>query len=132
MRYLIDTDWMIDRLVETPEAVSLLDTLSAEGMGISIVTYMELFEGTLRSPRAEGQPGLDALVRELPVLMVTMPVARRCATVRFTLRRDGKRVNSRALDLVIAATAIENGLTLFTRNVDDYADIAGLEIYGTS
>jgi predicted nucleic acid-binding protein len=38
-------------------------------------------------------------------------------------------VNSRALDLINAAIALEHGLTLVTRDVDDYKDILGLAIY---
>ncbi len=49
MPYLIDTDWLIDRLEEAPEAVTLLDALAAEGIAISIITYLELCEGVLRS-----------------------------------------------------------------------------------
>jgi predicted nucleic acid-binding protein len=35
----------------------------------------------------------------------------------------------RGFDILIAATAIEHGLTLVTRNIDDYADIPGIELY---
>jgi predicted nucleic acid-binding protein len=40
--------------------------------------------------------------------------------LRETLKRQGKRVNSRAFDLVVAATALQHGLMLVTRNVADY------------
>ncbi len=56
-------------------------------------------------------------------------VAERCPLLRETLRSQGRRVNSRALDLMNAATALEHGLTLVTRNVDDYKDIPGLSLY---
>jgi predicted nucleic acid-binding protein len=42
---------------------------------------------------------------------------------------EGKRPTRRGFDLLIAATAIEHGLTLVTRNVRDYADIRGLQLY---
>ena len=45
------------------------------------------------------------------------------------MRKAGKRVNSRALDLLIAATALEYDLTLVTRNTEDYGDIPGLKLY---
>lgn len=38
MPYLIDTDWMIDRLAELPEAVTRFDGLLADGIAISIIT----------------------------------------------------------------------------------------------
>ncbi len=48
------------------------------------------------------------------------------------LAKQGKRVKPRALDLVIAATAFEHGLTLVTQNRDDYKDIPGLKLYQVS
>ncbi|HEV2109285.1 MAG TPA: hypothetical protein VGR16_13570 [Thermomicrobiales bacterium] len=44
--------------------------------------------------------------------------------------RAGRSVDHRALDLFIAATAIEHGLSLVARNTRDYADIPGLVLYG--
>jgi predicted nucleic acid-binding protein len=38
-------------------------------------------------------------------------------------------VQHRAFDLVLAATALEHGLTLATRNTKDYADIPALALY---
>jgi len=56
-------------------------------------------------------------------------VARRCARLRLDLKNRGKRVRSRALDLITAATALEHGLTLVTRNTVDYHDIPGLTLH---
>jgi hypothetical protein len=42
MAYLIDSDWVIDHLLEVPEAVELLDKLSEQGLSISIITYQYL------------------------------------------------------------------------------------------
>jgi predicted nucleic acid-binding protein len=36
-------------------------------------------------------------------------------------------VRQRALDLIIAATALEHDLTLVTRNREDFQDIPGLQ-----
>jgi predicted nucleic acid-binding protein len=49
--------------------------------------------------------------------------------MRHALKQTGKRVNSRAFDLIIASTAIEHGLMLVTRNLPDYTDIPELQIY---
>lgn len=45
------------------------------------------------------------------------------------LSGQGKRVRQRALDLLIAATAIEHNLTLVTRNQADYRDVPGLMLF---
>lgn len=130
MPYLIDTDWMVDRLDETPAAVALLDRLAAEGIANSIMTYLELSQGVLKSAeREQGERRLDALLDGIPLLPLSKAVARRCAAIRHGLKQAGRRVSSRALDLIIAATAVEHGLTLVTRNVDDYSDIPELKLY---
>ena len=130
MPYLIDTDWVIDHLAGVPEASELLDTLIQEGIAISIITYMEAFQGTEREPDPQAaQVKLDAFLEASPIIPFSAAVARRCARLRETLKRQRKRVRARALDLMNAATALEYNLTLVTRNLNDYKDIPGLTIY---
>jgi len=130
MPYLVDSDWVIDHLANVPAAVELLSRLARDGIAISIITYMEAYQGILRSPTSTvARSALDRLLGMVPVLPVSRPVARRCAELREALRVQGRRVNQRALDLLIAATALEHTLMLVTRNRDDYADIPGLVLY---
>lgn len=97
---------------------------------MSVVSYMEAFQGVGRGidPTTESA-ALNALIEIVPVLPFLVAEARRAAAIREDLRRRGRRVNSRALDLMIAATAIEHGLILATRNTRDYDDIASLTLY---
>jgi len=133
MPYLVDTDWVIDLLASVPEALQLLDRLAQDGIAISIITYMEAYQGVERSPHPEeAQSKLTAFLNSVPVIPLTPAVAQRCARLRETLRKQGKRVNARSLDLIIAATALEYNLTLVTRNAEDYADIPGLKLYPSS
>ncbi|HET8631480.1 MAG TPA: type II toxin-antitoxin system VapC family toxin [Thermomicrobiales bacterium] len=130
MAYLIDTDIVLDHLAAHPDAVKLLDALADSGLFISIITYMEAYQSVLRSPhQPEAEEQFAAFVAVVPTPPFSEDVARRCAELREALRTAGKRVPSRALDLLIAATAVEHGLTLVTRNTDDYADIPGLLLY---
>jgi predicted nucleic acid-binding protein len=59
----------------------------------------------------------------------SLSVAERCARLREALRTQSKRVNSRALDLIIAATALEYDLTLITENLKSFEDIPDLSLY---
>jgi tRNA(fMet)-specific endonuclease VapC len=130
MAYLIDSDWVIDQLAEVEEAVALLSQLAEDGIAVSIITYMEVYQGILRSPDQEqAQSQFVAFFDAIPVLPFSLAVAQRCAQLRQTLKAQGKRVNSRALDLVIAATALEHDLILVTRNTHDYTDIPDLKLY---
>jgi len=131
--YLIDTDWLIDHLENVPEALHLFLGLAEEGIAVSIISYMEAYQGVVRSPKPqEVGEKFAALMATIPVLSLSPEVARRCARLWEALRGQGKRVNARALDLIIAATALEYGLTLITRNVKDYEDIPAIRIYRLS
>jgi predicted nucleic acid-binding protein len=130
MPYLIDTDWTIDHLGEDPAAVALLTQLTQDGIAISMVTYMEVWEGIIRDPAPhEAQARFARFLLGVPVLPFSQEVAQRCARLRHDLRIAGRRVNARALDLVNAATALHYGLTFVTRNVADYQDVPGLMLY---
>jgi tRNA(fMet)-specific endonuclease VapC len=130
MPYLIDSDWVIDHLASVPEANRLLEQLAEEGIAISVVTYMEAYQGISRSPTPEQAEALfSRFVDGIPIIPFSIAVARRCAVLRETLRKQHRRVNPRALDLIIAATALEHDLTLVSRNLDDYSDIPNLKVY---
>lgn len=132
MAYLIDSDVVIDHLADDPAALLLLDRLAPDDLSISMITckYMEVYQGTLVSPDpAQAQAKLDAFVAAIRIVPFSAAVARRCARLRSELQQHGKRVRSRALDLLTAAAALENELTLVTRNLADYEDISGLALY---
>jgi predicted nucleic acid-binding protein len=130
MSYLLDTDWLIDHLANEPAATQLLAQLAPAGIAISIVNFMEALEGVLRSPNPQqARADFDAFLANVPVLPFSPVVAEQCAQVREWLRRQNRRVHSRALDLIVAATALEYGLTLVTGNTADYKDIPGLRLY---
>jgi len=133
MPYLIDSNWLIDHLEDVPAASELFERLAQEGIAISIISYMEAYQGLERSPSPEqAQSKFQALIESIPTLPFSMAVAKRCARLRETLRNQGKRVNTRALDLIIAATALEYNLTLVTRNIEDFDDIPDLKLYQPS
>jgi predicted nucleic acid-binding protein len=68
-------------------------------------------------------------MRGTSVRLVRRPLAERAAGIRRSSRRLPGPVDHRSLDILIAATAIEHGLTLVTRNTRDHADIPGLTLY---
>lgn len=133
MPYLVDSNLVIDHLENVPEASQLLEQLAEEGIAISIITYMEAFQGVERSPNPEeALVKFQAFADSVLILPLSFAVAERCARLRETLKSQNKRVNSRALDLIIAATALEYDLTLVTNNVEDFDDIPDLTLYQPS
>jgi len=130
MPYLVDSNVVIDHLAAVPEASQLLDKLAADGIVMSIITYMEAFQGVVRSPKPEeANVKFQGFAGSVLILPFSFAVAERCARLRETLRSQNKRVKSRPLDLMIAATAREYDLTLVTNNTDDFKDIPDLLIY---
>ena len=77
----------------------------------------------------EASEKFHAFVDKVLILPFSFAVAERCARLRETLRSQNKRVKSRALDLIIATTALEYGLTLVTKNTEDFKDIPDLTLY---
>jgi tRNA(fMet)-specific endonuclease VapC len=130
MPYLVDSNLVIDHLADVPEASQLLTELASDGIVMSIVTYMEAFQGVARSPEPDAAyDKFQAFTESVLILPFSFAVAERCARLRETLRSQDKRVNSRALDLIIAATALEYNLTLVTYNTEDFKDIPDLKLH---
>jgi predicted nucleic acid-binding protein len=129
MRYLLDTDFVIDHLTGQQDAQDTLAQLLPDGVAISIITFSEIYEGIYgsRDPRAATR-GFTAFVRGVPVLPISRSVAKRNGRLRLELRRQGRPITHRALDLLIAATALEHDLILVTRNRKDYEDVADLPL----
>jgi predicted nucleic acid-binding protein len=107
MPYLIDTDYVIDHLANIPQAHQLLDTLATQGIAISIITYMEAYQGVVRSANVkEARAKFQVFHRSVPVLPFSLTIAKRCASLREQLKQEQKRVKSRVLDLINTAIAL--------------------------
>ena len=131
MKYLIDADWIIDALKGIEAAHDLLDTLSADGVAVSIVVLGELFEGVVRLPDAAAH--LAAIRRFLigyTRLNLSDPIMEIFAHHRAFLRDQGQSIPD--LDLLIAATALAHDLTLVTRNRRHFARVPGLRLHAAS
>lgn len=128
MPYLLDSNIVIYHLGDIPQVVSLVSGLAPDGIAISIMTYMEVYQSTFRSDDPEkAEAKLAEFLSAVPVLPFTASTARRCARLREHLKHEGKRVRQRALDLLIAATALEHDLILVTANRSDFEDFPSLK-----
>ena len=128
MTYLVDTDVVIGFLKgKTPE-VSLLKTLSPQGISISLITFGEIYEGIFygRNPEQNEQV-FRQFLQDVDVLPLTKLVMRRFAKIRGHLRKSGAILAD--MDLLIGATALQYRLTLITYNKKHFQRIPGLIIY---
>lgn len=131
MRFLADTDVLIDAFGGVPSVVRTLDELANQGVGISIVSYGELFEGAFGSPEPERV--LDEyrqFLATFPLLPLTDATMVMFARIRRELRQKGLLIPD--FDLLIGATAVQHDLTLVTGNQRHFARIHGLILYQPS
>ena len=130
MAYLFDTDQVIDALADHPQVRGLIEHLRSQGVAMSLISYMEAYQGVLADrSTVHVSAKFDELLGVLEIVPFSTATARICANLRADLTARGRRVRPRALDLMTAATALEHGLTLVTRNTADFADIPGLRLY---
>ena len=108
--YLVDTDVFVDHL----RGARRFDPKSHR-VHYSVVTRAELFAGNTAS---DAFSVVLAPFREIPI---DRPIAERAGRLR---RETGIRLP----DALIAATAVENKLSLFTRNRSDFEKVRGLRI----
>ena len=128
MRYLADTDWVIDYMNGVPQVVERFDELLPQGIGLSIISLAELYDGVFGAmdpPAAER--GLRKFLDNVgEIVPLSEPVCVEFAKERVRLRRAGNRIED--LDLLIGSTAIYHGLTLLTNNRRHFERMQGLNL----
>ena len=127
MQYLVDTDWVIDHMHGQQEVVSRLEELAPYGLGLSIVSLAELYEGVFYStdPLSEERSLLNFL-GAVEVIPLDDEICRIFARERGRLRAVGAIIGD--LDILIGATALRHDLTLLTNNRRHFQRITGLDI----
>ncbi|MGH2888676.1 MAG: type II toxin-antitoxin system VapC family toxin [Solirubrobacteraceae bacterium] len=98
---------------------------------ISAITLAELGVGPLVANSAEERSVRQAhlqLAEQVEVLPFDDRCARTFSPIAARLRHAGRRRKARAYDTLIAATAIANGLPLYTGNPGDFDGIPALDL----
>jgi len=127
LSYLIDTDWIIWQLQGKKNIQAKLMQLQQEGLGISIISLSELYEGIIYSKNpVENHTKLDDFLSSVTVLDVTDDICKLFGFHRGILRRQGLMIGD--FDLLIASTCLYHNLTLLTNNRRHFERIEGLQI----
>lgn len=128
MKYLVDSDYVADYLKGRPLATDLLGRLFQDGIGISIITFAEVYEGIYYGHnQAHYTRIFQRFLQGVNVVGITRSIAKQYAFTRGALGRKGQLIDQP--DLFIAATAIQHDSTLVTRNLRDYQRIPHLKLY---
>ena len=128
MRYMLDTNVCIEILRgRNPSLKQHLLSAGFDQLGLCSIVWAELQCGAclLVTPEQEKQR-IKAAFGSWPRLPFDDAAAERYGEIRAQLQRAGRLIG--ANDLLIAATALANGLTLITHNTDEFKRIEGLAV----
>jgi len=126
MKYLLDTTWVVEYLRGNQEVIARIQELQEEGLAVSIVSVAELYEGVFRSNNPSGnETALKDLLTAVTILDLTPDICKVYGEEKAKLLQKGTVIG--ALDLLIAATALNHDLVLLTAD-RDYERVEDLRV----
>ena len=132
--FLVDTNVISEftRPQPDPRVIDWLDAQTPESLYVSVVSIGEIRLGIEDLPTGKHRAALEKWFQEgLPawfesnLLPVTRNIADRWGRLTIEAKRKGSVITT--ADGLIAATALEHGLTMVTRNVSDFR-VCGVDI----
>ena len=127
MEYLVDSDWAISYMNGRQRTIERVKSLLPVGVGISIISLAEIYEGIYGSADPERQERLlSELLQPLELVHVDDEICRIFGQERRRLRSMGALIGD--MDLLIAATALRYSLTLMTNNRRHFERVPGLSL----
>lgn len=125
LRYLLDTDICIYAIKHRPPAVRERLNQHAAHLAISSVTLAELLYGAEKSAQpAHNLQVVESFAARLSVLPFDARAAAHFGQIRAGLQQAGTPIGP--YDLMIAAHARSQGLTLVSNNRGEFARVPGL------
>ena len=120
---IVDTDVMVEFLRDSADTAKALKTIKPENLAISAVTRMELLVGAWNNAELRKiEKSLDAIQE----IAISEDISAKAVDL---IRKYAKSHGLKIPDAIIAATAIDQSVQLFTYNVRDFKFIKGLTLY---
>ena len=127
MKYLIDTDWVVNHLRGVERVTERLEELADSGLALSIISLAELYEGIYRSTNPDkAEKSLNVFLTAVTVLGINGAVCRVFGRERTRLRKEGLLIGD--FDLLIASTCLHHNLILLTDNVREFERVEGIRL----
>ena len=128
MTWLLDTSACIPLIngVDARAAERLLGHPPGSFRLCSVVKAELRFGAHVSARVAENLQRVEVFCRAFESLPFDDAAAERYGVVRAQLQREGRLIG--ANDLMIASIALAGGLTLATRNLDEFTRVPGLEV----
>ncbi len=127
LTYLLDTNILSD-LVRNPQGKVAEQIAKAGEASVctSVVVAAELRYGAAKSNSTRLVERIDMILSALEILPLEPPSDRQYAAIRHYLARQGMPIGPN--DLLIAANALSNNLTVVTANVGEFSRVPGLKV----
>ncbi|TXH75439.1 MAG: type II toxin-antitoxin system VapC family toxin [Thiothrix sp.] len=128
VKYLLDTNICIYIFKQQPpEVIQRFRQLKVGEVGISAITYAELYFGALKHPQSvKYQEILTLNIEPFEILYPNKLAYEHYADIRLSLMRAGKPIGTN--DLWIAGHARSLGVTLVTNNLREFERVPNLKL----
>lgn len=125
--YLLDTSTIIDALRRDAHTRKCLASIEPERLYLSSLVLAELLTGIEKSkrPAAAHKASLQVITDGMGTLSFTPADAARYAQLRAVMEAKGHSTGT--FDLLIAAQAVNNKLTVVTANLREFQRVPGLK-----
>lgn len=129
LRYLLDSDISIHYLTRDKVVIASVER-NRDKIILCAPVIMELYYGLLLGKNKKLHASRISQFNEFVGLSEVLPFDKKAAleTARILKEAKLRQIERRKVDIMIAAIAITNGLTLVTRNVKDFRDIQHLKL----
>lgn len=125
--FVLDTNTVIDYFRGKGRVAERLLSVPPSEIGLPAIAAYEAWVGVLGSKNAvKRQTQFEEFLAAIEVLPFDAAMSRRAAGIRVALERRGELIGP--MDTLIAATALEAGATLVTRNVTEFGRVPKLSV----
>ena len=124
MNFLIDTNLLIYSLQKQPGEVFQDFLLLLSSRGLSLISVLSRFELLAGSTEIHRKKNIEFL-NSFPNLDVTQAIADRAGVLFYNYRKKGLTFDNE--DILLSATALEEGLAIVTTNAKHFPSFQPLE-----
>ena len=126
--YILDTNIVTAYLKKNPLVIQRIRQAERTGQRVMLnaVSYYETRRGLLFAGAQVQMTAFERLWRALGIVMIEQAVLDKAAEIYADLRAAGQLIED--ADILIAAIALVNNLTLVTHNTAHFSRVAGLQL----
>jgi tRNA(fMet)-specific endonuclease VapC len=124
--FMLDTDISSYIIKRRPATLVEKFEKHAESLNVSVITAAALRFGAEKAGRPKLAELVEAYLERVAILDWTNEITSHYARIRSELERSGKPIGN--MDLLIAAHAVSQRMTLVTNNVKHFSSVPGLNV----